>query len=349
MKIAIIGAGMAGLTAARLLNEAGHEVEVFEKSRGVGGRMATRRSEGGAIFDHGAQTVKPGDTGLMRWMEEETLSQKLIRIPAPTRIFRASGEILPPDLDHAEPQYAYVEGITAFPKHLAAKLDKPIRFQTRIARLVEQETDVSLVDTDGNEAGSFDAVIVTAPAPQAADLLEASAAVDSASHAKRIALLRTVPYVSCLSILLAYPPPVPEAPAYALLAEDRSSALLWLAFEKEKSAARSPDGGAVLVAQLGPDYSARNYQTDDEAIIAETLPSLKPLFGETYSKPAWSQVKRWRYSQPRGHADFAEANASKGRIVVCGDGLRPGNGRIQEAYLSGIEAAEAVMKRFDRG
>ena len=53
MHIAIIGAGMAGLTAARALDEAGLQVTVFEKGRGLGGRLSTRRGETGQ-FDHGA-------------------------------------------------------------------------------------------------------------------------------------------------------------------------------------------------------------------------------------------------------------------------------------------------------
>ena len=52
--IAIIGAGMSGIVAARTLTQAGHHVEVFEKSQGVGGRMSTRETTFGN-FDHGAQ------------------------------------------------------------------------------------------------------------------------------------------------------------------------------------------------------------------------------------------------------------------------------------------------------
>lgn len=41
--IAIVGAGIAVLACARVLADAGHRVTVYEKSRGVGGRMSTRR------------------------------------------------------------------------------------------------------------------------------------------------------------------------------------------------------------------------------------------------------------------------------------------------------------------
>jgi len=53
-RIAVVGAGIAGLACARKLIDAGHAVRVFEKSRGVGGRMATRRTPQGT-YDHGAQ------------------------------------------------------------------------------------------------------------------------------------------------------------------------------------------------------------------------------------------------------------------------------------------------------
>ncbi|WP_396431657.1 FAD-dependent oxidoreductase, partial [Limnohabitans sp.] len=52
--IAIIGVGLAGVTSARTLRQAGHNVTLFEKSRGLGGRMSTRASAFGS-FDHGAQ------------------------------------------------------------------------------------------------------------------------------------------------------------------------------------------------------------------------------------------------------------------------------------------------------
>ena len=53
-RVAVIGAGLAGLHAARRLHDAGAEVRVFDKARGSGGRMSTRRTDFGA-FDHGAQ------------------------------------------------------------------------------------------------------------------------------------------------------------------------------------------------------------------------------------------------------------------------------------------------------
>ena len=51
-KIAIIGAGLSGLTLGQKLSKKA-DVFVFEKGRGVGGRMATRYADP-FVFDHGA-------------------------------------------------------------------------------------------------------------------------------------------------------------------------------------------------------------------------------------------------------------------------------------------------------
>ena len=188
---------------------------------------------------------------------------------------------------------------------------------------------------------------MTAPAPQAAELLAASRLRDTTLNRLRIDALRSVPYQSCLTALLGYASPAPSAPAYALLAADRTRPLLWLAFEQAKGPDRVPPGGAVLIAQLGPEISQDLYGAPEEEVIALTLRELRVLFGDAYARPTWRQVKRWRYSQPRGLTDFGTVNptaSADSRLVVCGDALRPENGRVYQAYSSGLQAAEFLLQ-----
>ena len=56
--VVVIGAGMSGIACARALQAEGVPVRLIDKGRGIGGRMATRRTAvaGKTItFDHGAQ------------------------------------------------------------------------------------------------------------------------------------------------------------------------------------------------------------------------------------------------------------------------------------------------------
>ena len=69
LQVAVIGAGLSGLACARLLSEAGTRVRVFDKARGPGGRMATRR-QGDLRFDHGAQYFTVRDPSFRRALEQ---------------------------------------------------------------------------------------------------------------------------------------------------------------------------------------------------------------------------------------------------------------------------------------
>src|SRR5579862_5395877 len=90
--VAIIGAGMAGLAAARALTAVGVSIVIYEQSRALGGRVATRRI-GDCIVDHGAQNIKPGDSALADVMLNALPTDDLIRIDAPVRLYTADGQI----------------------------------------------------------------------------------------------------------------------------------------------------------------------------------------------------------------------------------------------------------------
>ncbi len=346
--VAIIGAGLAGLAAARRLTEAGEHVLLLEKSRGVGGRAATRRV-GDYVLDHGAQVLKTDGSLLGDVMQRELPTKDLLEVDPPIQLYAANGSLTPPDPKYAgERKFCYRNGMTTLPKLLLAALPpelSELRLNVRVGSIEENGAGLELLDDEGHELCRADAVIVSAPAPQAADLLEASHLLDREGTARRVEALRRVSFTACLSVLLGYAAPAPVAPAYALLAADRSRPLLWLAFEQAKSPERVPVGAAALIAQLGPDFSRDQYETSDEEIFAVTMAELKSIFGNAYATPEWKQIKRWRYSQPMGCVNFAEVNPTEAsrKVLVCGDALRPGNGRMHEAYASGIEAAQRLL------
>ncbi|NBO15850.1 MAG: FAD-binding protein, partial [Betaproteobacteria bacterium] len=92
---AIVGAGMAGVVAARTLWRAGHQVSVFEKSSGASGRMATRHTDFGS-FDHGAQyfTVRDERFALALGQVPGTLDHHRAWSVASVRVLDAFGRKL---------------------------------------------------------------------------------------------------------------------------------------------------------------------------------------------------------------------------------------------------------------
>ncbi len=70
LHIAVIGAGFAGLTAARALKAAGHSVTILEARDRVGGRIHTKAAADGTPVDVGGQWIGPGQDRVLALAEE---------------------------------------------------------------------------------------------------------------------------------------------------------------------------------------------------------------------------------------------------------------------------------------
>lgn len=166
-KIAIIGAGISGLLLGKLLKKKGLELTIFEKSKGLGGRIATRRIEDHG-FDHGAPYLS----------EHESLRSLLSE--AGIKSTTTSQGLL------------YSGGMTKLAKFLGTEL--PLKKSTRVTNL-RQERNMWRLRTDAHEEFAFDQVVLTAPLPQSLELLE-----QSQIHFEQI--LRNITYTKALLALV---------------------------------------------------------------------------------------------------------------------------------------------------
>jgi predicted NAD/FAD-dependent oxidoreductase len=186
-----------------------------------------------------------------------------------------------------------------------------------------------------------DCVIITAPAPQAAILLEASTWRSEHEMSRRVALLRTVEYSRCLSVVLRFDV-CSDLEWYALLARDLSHPLLWLACENAKGFVPT-EGGTILVAQLGHAISCELWNEDDDVIARRATEWIAEILGDGFHVALQWKVTRWRHSQPRNTIDFDAVNPAATRVLVCGDATA--RGRVHEAYDSGLKAAARILQR----
>ncbi|MEQ9336008.1 MAG: FAD-dependent oxidoreductase [Miltoncostaeaceae bacterium] len=313
MRIAVVGAGLAGIAAARTAAAAGHEVVVVEKSRGIGGRVASRRVEG-TVVDHGSPAI---------WVEPgSALAEHL-----------ASVEV---DGVHRVPEgIATPAGASAPLKALAAGLD--IRLGVRLHALRPTRSGYELADEQGNSHGSADAVVVTAPGPQAADLLAGSGEPDG-----RVAAIRALGYLPAVMVLAGVRCAVPEGPVDP--AEDGPLAQVRGEGDKGRPAI---DGVHPLVARLADQHAGTLLDCSDEEVLAVAMPALARLLGDGAADPAWAQVKRWRFAVPRGTLTAAVAAPSGTRIVLAGEvvaGASFGGRHHSDTYASGLAAARTVME-----
>jgi predicted NAD/FAD-dependent oxidoreductase len=304
MRVAIVGAGLAGLGAARTLADAGVETVVFEKSHVLGGRCATRTS---AEFrwDTGATSVAPLGSPLEPWVARA----RLALVPLPVWLHR---DLTPePGAKAQRHRYAHPEGMRKLAEAIAEGLD------------VRLNTEVESAQIDG-----FDHVVLALPIPQASVLLHRSGLSRPLAGAR---------YRSCLSILLGYKEPLAETPYFALLDAGRRHRISWICRERAKRGG----GAEAVVVQWSDEASRAHWMESDESLTESTLGDLERLYGRAARNPAAASVKRWKYSQPDATIPWETANRAADRVWIAGDGV--GGGKLELAFSTGVQTANAIL------
>jgi renalase len=338
--VAILGAGCSGLAAAHELQNAGYTVTVFEKRDCVGGR-ATTRKRAGFTYDHGAQNIKSGSPLSTSLITERFRVADLVDIGKPVWIFDRQGHIQEGDpLQNAGPRWTYRSGLIALAKRMAEGLD--IRLKTRIGCLHQNGTVWSLFDASSHHTGDFEHVLITIPASQAVELIEASR-VPHGQRESIYALLSKASYSPLISVMLGYRPAPQARPYYALVNTDKAHAISWLAWEHEKAPERVPEGAGLLIAQMAPQYSRDHWQEPGDAIISDVANRVATLLNEPLTKPVFTDIYRWRYALPAEKADAQQLNAIALPIglAFCGDAFV--GGRIHLALEHGIAVARQLI------
>jgi renalase len=325
LKVAVVGAGIAGLATARTLKAAGLEVVVFEKSRIPGGRIATQHLDG-FTFDIGATSIAPRGLAIEPVMLHELDTTDLVQVAKPIYV-HASLRVSPGDpRSNAAHRYTYNKGNIQLPRMLAAELD--VRYEQPVEELHRDGKAFRVRDE------TFDALVLTPPIPQTSALLWLLEESRPVANAR---------YRSCISVQLGFERPLPELPYAALLDPEQRHPLTWLSVESQKCLNRAPAGGTALVVQMSPNYSFSFYRKHDEEIVEDVLLYLGRLYGpETLGAPVAHDVKRWRYSQPDSTAFFDSVNVPGERLLLAGDGLI--GGRVESAYESGARAARLLLQ-----
>jgi hypothetical protein len=285
LRIAIVGAGLAGSFAGRILQAHGHEVVLFDKGRGAGGRLSARRSDGGRLI-HGAPTIHLDDPRLARWVEGWT----------ETDVIRSVGDAFTGD-----PPNTLI-------KHLQAPNE--VHFGARVTAVAHDGAHWSVHIDDDAHAG-FDALIVTAPAPQARALLPDDPLA---------APLDDVRYAPCWVGLATFPEPitpVADGPVERVAGDGRA----WtLHFDRSFSEAHLEDDRDTLCGHV------RDW------LQAHDLPD-----------PLTLTAHRWRYARVLDGLDTDVLHDADRRLVLAGDAFAGGD--AAGALSSGAAAAGRLLGR----
>jgi hypothetical protein len=350
LHFAVIGAGMAGVAAARTLLQAGHRVTLIEKSRGFGGRMSTRRTEFGG-FDQGAQYFTVRDSRFARAL---LTAQDVVRpwSVSTVRVLDAFGHVLASAPPPTEPHFVATPGMSGLVHHWAQPIEHPEQHGGLPARalttlrvtqlerdaLHPEQWQLRVEDADGGlqVLGGFDRVVLALPHQQAHDLLLASGLAPA--WREQLAQVQVAP---CWTLMVAYPNAM--QPGLGTLGPQWNAArsthhrISWLARENSKPGRQRIERWTV---QASPAWSAKHLEDGEERVKAKLLKGFAEITG-IRATPSHAVVHRWRFAQTQQPLGQPYLHDAAQGIGVCGDWCI--GHRVEDAFVSGLELALVMV------
>ncbi len=315
--VLVIGAGMAGLTAAAELQRAGRSVLVLDKGRAVGGRMASRRI-GAATFDHGAQFITARDPRFAAVLEQ---GRQAGVIEEWCRGFA----------EHADghPRWRGNPTMTAVMKHLARGLEVSLEKQIVTLR---RAADRWSLETNTREVFSAASVVLTPPVPQSLALLDAGGVPLSLETRSRLA---GIEYERCLAVLAVLDGPSRIPPPGGLT--PTAGPIAWIADNQLKGISTDP----AVTIHATHAFSLAHWDRDRQESGRRLLDEAAPWLGAGIKT---FQVHGWRYSKPMQVDEQPCVLVSQSPpLVLAGDAFA--GPRVEGAALSGWAAAEALLTK----
>ena len=354
-RIAVIGAGVAGLICARELRLHGYDPVVFEASDRLGGRCSSRTTRIG-WFDDGAQSIS-GATHLAAYAVQRPGELAAVHpwtVPATPAEDEPKGEDRDRDEDEAQTARTLklmgavgVPSMLALANAIARPLD--VRLRTPIRHAQRRGAGWVLRDAAGEIDEDFQALVLAVPAPLALPLAQESPALKAA--------LLAVRYRSRWVLLLGSERPVglPSHREFQGSPIERVAAM----HSKPGRAANLPQRWFV---EADEQWSLRHEHDDAETVVDLLLDNLRAHAGRSIT-PNFVCAQQWRHAFVEtpatmpGHSECLWDDEV--RLGVCGDSVVAS--QVDAVHRSGVALARTMasdltpcrersaMQALDRG
>jgi renalase len=330
-EIAIVGAGMAGLTCARMLQAAGRDVVVVDKSRGLGGRLATRRL-GETHGDHGVCYLNPKDDRFSALIQDLICRDVVTVWCDRLHQLSAAGLSLEP---LPKPRYASPMGATAIAKALAKDLTLELNQQIQEIQPIADGWQLTSRDPEFSLTAKI--VILAIPAPQALPL------VQSVANPDFVAAIAGVQFAPCLTAIAVYPgsqnPKIGGSEMCGVTCVE-DEMLGWIGFDTTKQVDPKQ---TVIIIQSNAKFAAVQFDAIDLIAVGQQLCDRagEVLHMPWIAKPELLQLHRWKYAFAINPIESRFLSATTAAPLYCiGDWC--GGARVESAFLSGLAMGERL-------
>jgi renalase len=317
-QVAVIGAGVAGLSAARRLVDAGVSVVVLDEGRRPGGRLATRKYHD-RQFDYGAQYMKPHSRRaavlFSKWRKAGVITAwraNAMELPQRKKVDTTSWHVAVPSMG-------------ALAEHLAEGLDIHCRFRALDVSGVKGKW--SIIGQKHQSAGPFEAVFVTCPASQTAKLL--TPYEEFSPH------LKEVENRPCLATMVEFEDEVMVDYEAAFVGD---GPLAWVCLDSAKPERKSKE---CWVLHATEEWSLAHLKNSPEQIASEMLSAFAPLSPVELPPVLFCRAHRWRYAYGSIAWNSTHRFIEELGLGIAGDWCNTPN--IDGAYWSGHDLAEAFL------
>jgi renalase len=307
--VAIIGAGLSGLSCAQALQAAGVAVHVFERAAAVGGRCATQLWQG-HLVDLGVQyfTAQTGE------FKKELLTRLRQFRPIVSPILDSDNQIV---LDPGGPRFYVLQGNNYFAHVLSQGLD--IRLNSAVESVVFRAGGIECA------GGTYSAVVSSLPSPQTKRLFGLTRAA--------------VEYDPTLVALLEYAGADlgRSRECYARVIPDGKEALRASHCENNK-VGRIVGNKTVFVVEAASDYSREFAHAPPDIYLPDLVRNHEEIWGLPAGQMTASYGYCWRFGRPRPDAG-RQAELPPGAFI-CGDSRT--DSTVEKVWLDGHQAAREV-------
>jgi hypothetical protein len=341
MKIAVIGAGVAGLTAGRVLAESGHEIVVFEKSRGYGGRLATRYvgADNATKVDHGLPYIEVSSPDIEPLINELVDSGVLAPWRGPFIHLDEKGEET--TVKPNKKRYIAPKGMNQVGKKLARMVD--VRTETKVSGVTHIGEDRSkkrswMLNFPTGATENFDAVIIATPSKQAYAILNTT--IDEVQTLKLLREVDDVEYAPSFSFMVGYDSV--DIPEWAMMTCD-NEVIESITNEASK---RGKDSECSFVVHTTSEFANKFKDSDSEEVEEIILDELSRILGGWSALPEWKQLHFWRYSKAVNPLPypFMEVVGNDAPIALVGSYMNGDS--VESAYLSGLAIGKFWADKF---